>query len=45
MPGVGGPCPRLLSEGKDLILDISGYDELLLPVISVWEVCKLVEKE
>ena len=36
---------RLSSRVKDLILDISGYDELLLSVISVWEVCKLVEKE
>ena len=36
---------RLSKEVIQVIRDSDGYDELLLSAISVWEFCKLLEKE
>ena len=36
---------RLSKEVIQVIQDSDGYDELLLSAISVWEFCKLLEKE
>ena len=36
---------KLSQKVKDIILDLDGYDELLLSAISPWEFCKLLEKK
>jgi PIN domain nuclease of toxin-antitoxin system len=38
--------PRdVVKKAKDVIGDTRNYEELLLSAISIWELCKLVEKE
>jgi PIN domain nuclease of toxin-antitoxin system len=36
---------QLSRKVKGLIADVDNYDELLLSAISIWELCKLVEKK
>ncbi len=36
---------KLSQKVKDIIMDVDGYDEILLSAISPWEFCKLLEKK